>query len=199
MGLQYEPSHDQTSKWALRPLKTKISLGICPVWSESSLSAWRKVGSLATHWAHSEDSDQTGRMPRLIWVFAGRTDHIVGFVMQRIILPFRCTVFVSSHSVNKGETTKLLRDQPTVVFDFHNYFRPALEKYIHSNGPKPSFEVIVGFGQRFQLEKDSVSNLLISATLVHSYACDFLTMVGKIQYFTFLFSLYAGYQSLCLE
>ena len=30
-------------------------------------------GSLATHWAHSEDSVQTGQMPRLIWVFAGRT------------------------------------------------------------------------------------------------------------------------------
>ena len=27
------------------------------VWSESSLSAWRKLGSLATHWAHSEDAD----------------------------------------------------------------------------------------------------------------------------------------------
>ena len=40
---------------------------------QSSLSAWRNLGSLATHWAHSEDSDQTGRMPRLIWVFAGRT------------------------------------------------------------------------------------------------------------------------------
>ena len=40
-----------------------------------SLSAWRKLGSLhvATHWAHSEDSDQTGRMPRLIWIFAGHT------------------------------------------------------------------------------------------------------------------------------
>ena len=36
-------------------------------------SAWRNLGPLATHWAHSEDSDQTGRMPRLIWVFAGRT------------------------------------------------------------------------------------------------------------------------------
>ena len=58
---------------ALRPAKTQISLGICPVWSESSQSTWRKLGSLATHWAHSEDSDQTGRMPRLIWVFAGRT------------------------------------------------------------------------------------------------------------------------------
>ena len=32
----------------------------------------KKVGGLATRWAHSEDSDQTGRMPRLIWVFAGR-------------------------------------------------------------------------------------------------------------------------------
>ena len=31
--------------------KTQISLGIRPVWSESSLSAWRKHKSLATHWA----------------------------------------------------------------------------------------------------------------------------------------------------
>ena len=42
-----------------------------PVWSESSLSTWRKLESLATHWVHSKDADQTGRMPRLIWVFAG--------------------------------------------------------------------------------------------------------------------------------
>ena len=40
---------------------------------KSSLSAWRNIGSLATHWVHSEDSDQTGRMPRLIRVFAGCT------------------------------------------------------------------------------------------------------------------------------
>ena len=68
-----EPRHDKTNNVAVRPAKTQISLGIRPVWSESSLSAWRNLGSLATHWAHSEDSDQTGRMPRLIWVFAGRT------------------------------------------------------------------------------------------------------------------------------
>ena len=68
-----EPRHDKTNKTAVRPAKTQISLGIRPVWSESSLAAWRKLGSLATHWAQSEDSDQTGRMPRLIWVFAGRT------------------------------------------------------------------------------------------------------------------------------
>ena len=45
----------------------------CASSEDSSLSAWRNLGSLATHWAHSEDSDQTGRVPRLIWDFAGRT------------------------------------------------------------------------------------------------------------------------------
>ena len=68
-----EPRHDKTNKVNVRPAKTQISLGIRPVWSESSLSAWRKLGSLATYRAHSEDSCQTGRMHRLIWVFAGRT------------------------------------------------------------------------------------------------------------------------------
>ena len=68
-----EPQHDKTNKMCVRPAKIQISLGIRPDWSESFLSAWKKLGSLATHWAHSEDSDQTGRMPRLIWVFAGRT------------------------------------------------------------------------------------------------------------------------------
>ena len=61
------------TKWHVRPAKTQISLAIRSVWSESSLSAWRKLGSLATHWAHSEDSDQTGQMPRLIWVFAAQS------------------------------------------------------------------------------------------------------------------------------
>ena len=32
----------------------------------------------------SEDSDQTGQMPRLIGVFAGHTYHFVGFVMRRL-------------------------------------------------------------------------------------------------------------------
>ena len=94
----------KSTKWHVRPAKTQISLGIHPVWSKSSLSAWRKLGSLtsipnskfihfsrytitynymrcntisnilvATHWTHSEDSNQTDRMPRLIWVLAGHT------------------------------------------------------------------------------------------------------------------------------
>ena len=45
---------------------------------QSSLSAWRKHGSLATHWMHSEDSDQTGQMSRLISVFARCTLILLG-------------------------------------------------------------------------------------------------------------------------
>ena len=51
-----------------RPAKTQISLGIHPVWPESSL---------ALNSSNSEGSDQTGRMPRLIRVFTGRTRHFV--------------------------------------------------------------------------------------------------------------------------
>ena len=69
----YEPRHDRTTKVTVRPGKTQISLGIRPVWSESSLCAqWVAKGPRFLH-ADSEDSDQTRRMPRLIWVFAGRT------------------------------------------------------------------------------------------------------------------------------
>ena len=51
------PPHPMTkpTKWHVPPAKTQIGQGIRPVWSESSLSAWRSLGSLATHWAHSED------------------------------------------------------------------------------------------------------------------------------------------------
>ena len=62
----------QPTKWYVRPAKTQISLGIWPVWSESSLCAqWVAKEPSFLH-ADSEDSDQTGRMPRLIWVFTGR-------------------------------------------------------------------------------------------------------------------------------
>ena len=50
------------TKWHVRPAKTQISLG----GSESSLCAqWVAKDPSFLH-ADSEDSDQTGRMPRLI-------------------------------------------------------------------------------------------------------------------------------------
>ena len=56
-----EPPRSPRSAWASIQFDQRLR---CP---------HEEIGPLATHWAHSEDSDQTGRMPRLIWVFAGRT------------------------------------------------------------------------------------------------------------------------------
>ena len=44
----YKPPCDKINKVSVRPAKTRTSLGIM-----------KKLGPLATHWVHSEDSDQT--------------------------------------------------------------------------------------------------------------------------------------------
>ena len=73
------------TKWHARPAKTdqtgRTRLGIRPVWP-----SLRCPHEASLHWVHSEDSDQTGWMPMLIWVFTGRTDHFVGLVMGRLFL-----------------------------------------------------------------------------------------------------------------
>ena len=86
--MTYEPLHDKTNKMTVRPAKTQISLGICPVWSESSTCAKSVAKDPSFLHADSEDSDQTAQIPWLIRVFAGHTCHFVGFVMRRNILYF---------------------------------------------------------------------------------------------------------------
>ena len=66
-----KPLHDNANKIACAPSKD-WSAWESAHFDQSSLSTWRKLGSLPTRWVHSEDSDQTGLMPRLIRVFAGR-------------------------------------------------------------------------------------------------------------------------------
>ena len=82
-----EMSHLMTkpTKWHVRPAETQISLGNRPVWSESSLCTQWVAKVLSFFHADSEDSDQTGQMPRLIGVFTGHTCHFVGFVVRLLI------------------------------------------------------------------------------------------------------------------
>ena len=101
LSLIYEPRHDKTNKMAVRPAKTQISLGIRPVWSESSLPSWRKLVALATHWAHSDDSNQTRRMPRLIWVFAGRT-------LILLVLSCRGSYLFTTRTLFPNKTNELI-------------------------------------------------------------------------------------------
>ena len=62
-----EPRHDKTNKLNVRPAKNRISMGIHPVWSESSLCA---------QWVSKD--------PRF---FHAKTQlsHFVGFLMSRLI------------------------------------------------------------------------------------------------------------------
>ena len=89
-----EPRHDKTNNVAVRPAKTQISLGICPVWSVFAvrmkrpcvlsypLSAQRRLWSdwadaqadLSLRWAHT---------------------HFVGFVMLRLRL---CVIAIIAHT-----------------------------------------------------------------------------------------------------
>ena len=62
------------TKWPLFPAKTQISMGIRRVRLESSLSAWRNTESSATHWAHCEESDQSGHQTDLSPRWAHRSD-----------------------------------------------------------------------------------------------------------------------------
>ena len=66
--------------------KSQISLGIRSVWSESSLCTQWVAEDPSFLCADSEDSDQTRRITRLIWVFVGCTCHFVGFVMRQLVL-----------------------------------------------------------------------------------------------------------------
>ena len=80
----YEPRHDKTNKISVRPVMTQISLGIRPVWLESSLCAhWVAKDPRFLH-ADSENwSDWADAQADLSLRWAHI--HFVGFVMSRLI------------------------------------------------------------------------------------------------------------------
>ena len=87
------------SNWYVRPPKTQISLGIRPVWSQFSLCAWWVAKDPSFLHADSDDSDQTGWMPRLIWVFPGCTRHFVGFIMRCLIFKIHFITTTTMHVI----------------------------------------------------------------------------------------------------
>ena len=99
-------------KWTfkcVRPTKTQISLRIRAVWFKSSLSAWRNFTSSAIQKALSEESDQSARMRRLIWILAGRICSTVLLLALRLVY---------SDSVDPDQTPCLFTDFHTKPFCF---------------------------------------------------------------------------------
>ena len=81
-----EPPHDKTNKMICAPSEDSDQPWHPPslirVFAVRMTKAWDLIYPLK----ESDYSDQTGQMPRLIWVFAGCTCHFVDFVMRRLKL-----------------------------------------------------------------------------------------------------------------
>ena len=124
--LKWAAAWQYQQKWPVRPEKTQISLGIRTDWWESSLCAQRVAKDPMFLHADNEDSDQIGLMPRLIWVFAGRTGlFVVGFVMLRP----KCWIQHNriTHNWNKKVFYFLLQSNKNQVSSrtsscFHHFF-----------------------------------------------------------------------------
>ena len=89
-SLWIEPPDVKTNNVVVRPAKTRVSLNIRQVWSESSLSAWRKLGSLATHWSTTNTLIRLGGCPG--WSESLLGAHAILLVLSRggssVILTF---------------------------------------------------------------------------------------------------------------
>lgn len=81
----------------------------------------------------------------------------------------RCTVFVQL-PINP-EPIKLHRDEPTVIFDYFNWFEPSLQEHINNGrSPLPSPEVMISFGQKWTGGETGFQNNLIWSKICLQYA-----------------------------
>ena len=78
--LQLSPSMKKLTKWYVHPAKTQISLGIHPVWSESSLSVWISIGSLATYERTVKTLIRLGKGPG--WPKTSLVAHVIVLVLS---------------------------------------------------------------------------------------------------------------------
>ena len=138
----------KSTKWHVRPGKTQISQCIRPVWSGSLLSAWRKLGSLATHWVHYEDWfpgwSESLLGPQVILLVlsccgSNKTCHEVMaiFVLRKLILQTRyaassgarCLIFWSDPSptsiLHVCEQRRLWRGCANVQACLNHYWSPT--------------------------------------------------------------------------
>ena len=80
----FEPPHDKTNKMAVSPAKTKISLGISPVWSVFTVrktTPWVLSYTLSTQQGLWSDWVDAQSDLSLNWAHS----HFVGFVMKQLI------------------------------------------------------------------------------------------------------------------
>ena len=89
--LSYESTHEKPTIRPVWPATTLISLYIHQLWQGFAFIPLWIAWKLYKAHVISEDSDQTARMRRVIWVYADRTSLIVGFVVPCPICVYQFT------------------------------------------------------------------------------------------------------------
>ena len=103
-------------------------------WASTKCAQWVAKDPSFLH-ADSEDSDQTGRMPGLMWVFAGRTCHFFGFVMRRLIClsESHCwCLYLSPHFLMIMCLSLRFPYIRNFRCSFSQYVRPARLKFVYT-------------------------------------------------------------------
>ena len=77
-----EPPHDKTNKMACAPSKNSRSAWASTQSDQSWVSAWRKLGSLATHWVQSKDSDQSGHPVWSVFAVSMKKAKVLSYPMS---------------------------------------------------------------------------------------------------------------------
>ena len=94
-------------------------------------------------------TDQTGQMPRLIWVFAGHTCHFVGFVMRWLICPCCLPVRAQPRALRQGVFNfgSFQGEVFMLNFDFPIYMFYTFKLLLLKNGrSEPATVMILSFG-----------------------------------------------------
>ena len=97
----------QNQQMCVHLAKTQISLDIRPVWSESLLSAWRKLGSLATHKRTAKTLIRLGGCPG--WSESSLSAHsfcCFCHVMAQIILVLKLLNIILAKSPSSESSQK---------------------------------------------------------------------------------------------
>ena len=106
------------------------NVGVHPVWSESLMCAhW--VAKYPSFLMRTAKTDQTGQMPRLIWVFAGRTAILLVLSCHHSITFAIWHVAISLDSIIKSES--YIKDRYVFVnmshmTKAHTYVLPRVNK-----------------------------------------------------------------------
>ena len=135
---------------------TQISLSIRPVWSESSLCAQWIAKDPWFPQADSEDSDQTGRMPRLIWVFSGRTVNMLVLSWGGSLSLLRLISTFLNYGLNlkrkREKKTRLSLNKSTFCAHTCRYIWAPSSEFVSSS--IPSWQILTAHAKPFRGARD---------------------------------------------